>query len=91
MTAFGKDYCADYDVVIDMDRGGLIESLLSIVVNNKALKFTREFLEGYPTCKLRHIMWDAVEETFYPQWERELRKVMRDECPSCNCSESGGN
>ena len=91
MTAFGKNYCTDYDVVFFMDRGGLIESLLSIVSENRALEFTREFLEGYPTCKLRHIMWDAVEETFYPKWERELRKVMRDECPSCNRYESSGD
>jgi len=88
--AFGKDYWTDYDTVLTIDRGELIESLLSIVSDNEALKFTREFLEEYPTSKLRHITWDAVEETFWPQWEKELRKAMDDEC-SCTCSESSGD
>jgi len=91
MAVFGKDYCNDYDVVYQMGRERLIESLLSIVSENRALEFTREFLEGYPTCKLHHIMWDAVEETFYPQWEKEQKRIMEDECPCCTCSESSGD
>ena len=91
MAAFGKDYCNDYDVVYQMGRERLIESLLSIVSENKALKFDRQFLDGYCTCKLRHIMWDAVEETFWPQWEKELKRIMRNECACCGCSESSGD
>ena len=86
MARFGNDYWVDYDSVMTMDREGLIQSLLSISEDNKVLKFSKEFLERYHTSKLRHIMWDAVRETFYTHWEREEK----DE-PKSLCSESSGN
>ena len=91
MTAFGKDYCTDYDVVYQMDREGLILSLLSVAEDNAALEFSREFLERYDTSKLRHIMWDAVKETFYSHWEDEERKLFENERHRGIGSESSGN
>ena len=87
--SFGEDYCEDYENVCRMDREALIESLVHFIELNKNMLFTREFLDDFPTWKLRHILIDVIEETFYPHWEKEFMKKFckerDDEKDSKNC------
>ena len=85
MARFGNDYWADYDSVMTMDREGLIQSLLSISEDNKALKFSREFLEKYPDKKLCHFLWESIKETFYCDWENREKEMMADDDPCGLC------
>ena len=63
---FGEGYDRDQELVISMEREALIKSLVSFQNVNKQIVFTEDFLKDYPTWKLRHVLFDAVKETFYP-------------------------
>ena len=91
MACFGNDYCSDHEAIRVMSRESLIKALLNIKKFNRVLEFSREFLEKFATWKLRHILDDAVDETFWSCWEEEVRRMLRSECSKNNSRESQGD
>ena len=85
---FGRGYCKDQELVVGMEREALIQSLVSFHKINKGMVFTEDFLKDYPTWKVKHILFDAIKETFYPNEDEEIMRMIcnheqnsKDCCP----------
>ena len=86
MCCFGLGYCKDQELVVSMEREALIKSLVSFNKINSQMIFTEDFLKEYPTWKVRHVLFDAIKETFYPNEDEEImRMICENGKDSQNC------
>ena len=93
MCCFGLGYCKDQELVVSMEREALVKSLVSFYKINSQMVFTEDFLKEYPTWKVRHILFDAIKETFYPNDDEEIMRMLceNEQNSKNSCSEQEGS